>query len=339
MEVNSKRVINVPKGSTSAIISYLDKNNYNLNTIDKIVTMSMGYPQSGWIDLKETKMTKLDFLYKLTTSKAALEKITLLPGETYYFFLQDVANKLNISTMKLFEEYALQAYKKDGNILAETYHLPIGMDEKDLISHLLNLTESKYESISKKIFGLYDKENWYEKYITIASIIQKEAASKDEMSKVSSVIYNRLNKGMKLQMDGTLNYSKYSHTKITPQMIKEDESEYNTYKNKGLPDNPVCAVEIEAIKAAIKPANTDYLYFMKSADGSQHIFSDSYKKHIQVIKKVKKETLKLKKETQSKKTAVKEAVKAPKTVKTVKTTKKATTKTADNSEKLKNLWR
>ncbi len=339
MEVNSKRVINVPKGSTSAIISYLDKNNYNLNTIDKIVTMSMGYPQSGWIDLKETKMTKLDFLYKLTTSKAALEKITLLPGETYYFFLQDVADKLNISTMKLFEEYALQAYKKDGNILAETYHLPIGMDEKDLINHLLNLTESKYESISKKIFGVYDKENWYEKYITIASIIQKEAASKNEMSKVSSVIYNRLNKGMKLQMDGTLNYSKYSHTKITPQMIKEDESEYNTYKNKGLPDNPVCAVEIEAIKAAIKPANTDYLYFMKSADGSQHIFSDSYKKHIQVIKKVKKETLKLKKESRSKKTLVKEAVKAPQTVKTVKTTKKVTTKTADNSEKLKNLWR
>lgn len=209
------------------------------------------------------------------------------------------------------------------------------MDEKDLIKHLLDLTDKKYEALSKKIFGLYDKENWYEKYITIASIIQKEAASKEEMSKVSSVIYNRLNKGMKLQMDGTLNYSKYSHTRITPKMIKEDKSEYNTYKNKGLPDNPVCAVEVEAIKAAIKPANTDYLYFMKSADGSKHIFSNSYKKHIQVIKKVKKESRKIKKEVKAKKVVVKE----PKQTKTVKTTKKVTTKTTDNSEKLKNLWR
>lgn len=112
MEVNSKRVINVPKGSTSAIISYLDKNNYNLNKIDTITTMLMGYPQSGWIDLKATQMTKLDFLYKLTTSKAALEKITLLPGETYYFFLQDAAKKLNISTMKLLKSMRYKHIKK-----------------------------------------------------------------------------------------------------------------------------------------------------------------------------------------------------------------------------------
>ncbi len=332
MEVNSKRVINVPKGSTGAIISYLDKNNYNLNTIDTVVTMFLGYPQSGWIDLKAHRMTKLDFLYKLTTSKAALEKITLLPGETYYFFLQDVAKKLNISTMKLFDQYALQAYRKDGNIIADTYHLPIGMDEKDLIEHLLKLSESKYKSLSNKIFGMYDKKNWYDKYITIASIIQKEAASKDEMSKVSSVIYNRLNKGMKLQMDGVLNYSKFSHTKVTPKMIKEDKSEYNTYKKKGLPNNPVCAVEIEAIKSAIFPAKSRYLYFMRSADGSKHIFSESYKKHRQVIRTVKKESYRLKRTAKAKKTTT------PKPVKT-KVAKKTVKKTIDKTQKLKNLWK
>ena len=61
-------------------------------------------------------------------------------------------------------------------------------------------------------------------------------------------------------MDGVLNYSKYSHTKITPKMIKEDTSEYNTYKNRGLPSNPVCAVELTAIKAAIFPIKSNYLY-------------------------------------------------------------------------------
>ena len=289
MEVKTPRVIEIPKGSTSYIISYLDKKNYDVNLIDQIILNLIGYPQSGWIDLKSTQMTKMEFLYKLTTSKAALKKITLIPGETYYFFLQQLAQELNISTIKLFDKYAVYAFKKDGNILAETYHLPIGMNEEQLIKHLFNTTEKKYSKYSTKIFGLYDKENWY-KYITIASIIQKEAANKKEMPIISSIIYNRLAKKMKLQMDGTLNYSKYSHTKITPKMIKEDKSEYNTYKNKGLPDNPVCAVEFEAIKAAIFPAKTDYLYFVKSPNDNTHLFSSSYKKHKKHIKAIKKIT-------------------------------------------------
>lgn len=338
MEVDSKRVIKIPKGSTSSIISYLDKNNYDLNFIDTSVTKFLGYPQSGWIDLKSTNMTKFDFLYKLTTSKAALKKVTLVPGETYYFFLQDVAKILNISMTKLFQEYSIQAFRKDGNILANTYHLPIGMDEKELISHLLEYTQKRYKDLSYRIFGMYDKNDWYDKYITVASIIQKEAASKEEMSKVSSVIYNRLKKGMKLQMDGTLNYSKYSHTKVTPKMIQEDTSSYNTYKNKGLPKDPVCAVEIEAIKAALKPAKTNYLYFMKKPDGLGHYFTNSYKQHRKNISKVRKANkASIKKKTikkAAKKITKKKITNTPK--QTIK--KQIKPKVIDKTERLKSLW-
>ena len=73
-EVKSKRVINIPKGSTTFIVSYLDKKNYDMNYLDNLVLRALGHPQSGWIDLKATSMTKLDFLYKLTTSKAAIKK-------------------------------------------------------------------------------------------------------------------------------------------------------------------------------------------------------------------------------------------------------------------------
>ncbi|MEA3513755.1 MAG: endolytic transglycosylase MltG [Campylobacterota bacterium] len=313
-------MLNIPKGSTNFIITYLDKKNYDLNYIDKLTVKMLGYPQSGWIDLKSTKMTKIEFLYKLTTSKAALKKVTLIPGETYYFFLQEVANKLDISTTKLFESYSKFGYKIDGNIIADTYYLPLGMDENQLIQHLFNQTNIKYEKFSKKIFGVYDKKNWF-RYIIIASIIQKEAASKNEMPKISSVIYNRLKKNMKLQMDGTLNYGKYSHQRITPKFIKEDKSDYNTYKIKGLPSNPVCAVEFEAIKAAIFPSSTDYLYFMKSADGKYHDFSNSYKKHRRNISKIKKLN-KIKKQKINKKNK-----------------KVSTKKTSKNDNKLKNLWK
>jgi len=285
--VNTKRVIYIPKGSTNYIVTYLDKNNYDMNIFDKITIKLLGYPQSGWIDLKTTQMTKIEFLYRVTTSKAALRKVTLIPGETYYFFLQNLSSTLNISVRRLFDIYAQKAYKLDGNIIADTYYLPIGMNEEQLMEHLLQITNEKYKKISLKIFGLYNKKKWY-KYVTIASIIQKESASKEEMPLISSVIHNRINKGMKLQMDGTLNYGKNSHKKITPQMIRNDHSQYNTYKHKGIPNDPICAIEFEAIRSAIFPAKTHYLYFMKTPKGDKHNFSSSYKNHIINIKNVQR---------------------------------------------------
>ena len=281
--LNSSRVIFVPKGNIGDIISYLDKSSYDLNLIDKYIVRMIGYPQSGWIDLKSTKMTKADFLYKLTTSKAAMKTITLIPGETYHFFLKELADKLNLSYDKLYRQYIKHSYKKDGNILAESYNLPLGMSEDHLIFYLVNFTDKKYRQFSQKIFGHYDKKNWY-RYITIASIIQKEAANEKEMPIVSSVIYNRLKKQMKLQMDGTLNYGKHSHVKITAAMIKEDNSSYNTYKFDGIPNDPICAVSLDSIKAAIFPAKLNYLYFVKDKRSQKHIFSDTYKNHMRNIR-------------------------------------------------------
>lgn len=170
--MQSKRVIFIPKGSTSSIVTYLNKKDYGLNFIDKTLIYFVGYPQSGWIDLQATTMTKYDFLYKICTSKAALENLVLVPGETYYFFLQEVAQRLKIDFDTLLTIYNEKAFKKDGNILPQTYSLPIGMEPSELISYLFEYTETEYKKYSNKIFGTYEKENWY-KYLTIASIIQK----------------------------------------------------------------------------------------------------------------------------------------------------------------------
>ena len=159
----------------------------------------------------------------------------------------------------------------------------MGIGEKHLIVYLLNYAYKKHRQMSMKIFRTYNPKSWY-KYLIVASIIQKEAANKEEMPIISSVIYNRLKKRMKLQMDGTLNYGKYSHIKVTPKRIKEDNSRYNTYKYKGLPPNPVCSVSKDAIIAAIFPKKTNYLYFVKGKN-KKHLFSTTYKKHIENIKR------------------------------------------------------
>jgi len=292
LPIESKRVVFIPKGSTSNAISYLNQNGYSLNFIDRIALFFIGYPQSGWIDIgiknQNQKITKLDFLYKMTTSKAALATVTLIPGETYYFFLNELSQKLQLPREELFAVYGELAYKKDGNIISQTYNLPIGMNPRDLLTYLFQYTEDEYQKYSMKIFGKYDREEWY-KYITIASVIQKESASKKEMPQVSGVIYNRIAKRMRLQMDGTLNYGPYSHTKVTPQMIQNDMSSYNTYKFGGIPKDPVCAVEFEAIRAALFPAKSSYLFFMKKSDGSGHAFTTNYGSHKAVINEVKKD--------------------------------------------------
>ncbi|MGA1938937.1 endolytic transglycosylase MltG [Arcobacter sp. YIC-310] len=281
--MTSTKVLYIPKGSTNSIVSYLNKSGFELNIIDKVILRSLGFIQSGWINIDENSLSKMDFLYKLTTSKAALKSVTLVPGETTYVLIKKLAKKFNLSEDRLWEVYNKHAYKADGNILADTYSLPYGMREDHLMLYLLSQTSKKYEEFSKKIFGIYDKKKWYY-YLSLASIIQKESATIDEMPIVSSVIHNRLKKGMKLQMDGTLNYGKYAHIKVTAQRIKEDNSSYNTYKYPGLPKNPVSAVGLNAIKAAIFPVKSKYLYFVRDNKTGLHKFATTYKEHVNNIK-------------------------------------------------------
>ena len=214
-----------------------------------------------------------------------MEEITLIPGETKEIFLTTVANELKLDKHKLDQYYEALSHYPEAGIYADTYYVPYGISEKHLMHFLLSESEKRYEEISNKIYGTYNKKQW-SNILIIASIIQKEAANTQEMPLVSSVIYNRLKKNMLLQMDGTLNYGKYSHVKVTPERIRNDKTRFNTYRYKGLPHSPIGAVSLDAIIAAIKPAKTNYLYFMKNAQGV-HDFTQSYKTHRQNIRKAR----------------------------------------------------
>ena len=284
--VQTPKVLQIPQGSINQIITHLSKNGFEVNKLDSLFLRLVGSPQSGWIEMGATKSTKADFLYKLTTAKAPLVAITLVPGETSYIFLKQLADTLGLSHELLMVEYSKQAPIAEGAFVPNTYKIPVGITEKELIRILLEHSLLQMQKFSQKVFGTYNPKKWF-RYVAIASVIEKESADKSEMPLVSSVIYNRLKKGMKLQMDGTLNYGKYSHIKVTPQRIKEDTSSFNTYKYRGIPEIPVCNVSFDALRAAIFPAQTDYLYFMKSKSG-KHDFSCNYSTHLANIKRATK---------------------------------------------------
>ena len=283
--VKTTQTLFIPQGSIGNIISQLTKKGYDLSFIDSYILRFMGSPQSGWIHIGKNELNRIDFLHKLTSSKAMISKVTLIPGETSEIFFKTLAKELKLDKDKLDKYYHQFSVYPEAGIYADTYYVPYGIKEKHLMNFLVRESEKKYRSISEKIYGNYDEKQWLKVLVT-ASIIQKEAANNKEMPMVSSVIHNRLKKKMRLQMDGTLNYGKYSHVKVTPERIKDDNSTFNTYKFKGLPPSPIGAVSIAAIKAAIKPAKSDYLYFMKNKEGV-HDFSKSYKTHRKNIRKSK----------------------------------------------------
>lgn len=253
--------------------------------IDTLILSQMGKISKGELRFKKSYINRIDFLYQLTKAKVPLFKITLIPGETTEIFLGLVAKKLDINETKLLSAYYTHSKYPEAGISADTYLVPKKMNEEKLIKFLLASSERKYKKLSTEHYGDYNQTQWH-RTLTIASIIQKEAANNKEMPLVASVIYNRLKKNMRLQMDGTLNYGKYSHIKVTPERIKTDLSSFNTYKYKGLPSSPIGAVGPQAIKAAINPAKTNYLYFMRNKKGV-HDFTDTFKKHRKNIKKAK----------------------------------------------------
>jgi len=285
--METSKVVYIPQGSISQIISYLSKNNFSISKrVDKYLLFFIGQPQFGWVNIGERRLSRGDFFYKLSHSKAAIKTLTLVPGETTQIFLKKTSKEFNLSFGKLYKFFIKNSPFKEGLLVPESYNIPLGIGEKHLIYYLINTSLKIHKENSLKIFGEYKQQKWY-KYIIIASVIQKEAANKKEMPLVSSVIYNRLRKKMKLQMDGALNYGLYSHVRVTRDRIKKDKTKYNTYRYKGLPKYPVCNVGKAALIAAIFPKKTNYLYFVKNSKGV-HSFSKTYRQHKKYVKKLQK---------------------------------------------------
>lgn len=279
--VTSPKIVYIPQGSVFKSIAHLQDEGVNLYKIDAFILRLIGQPQQGWIDLKEEKTSRIEYLYKLTTAKAATRAITLIPGETTVVFLRQLSDELSLDMDLLQRAYEKHAPYKEGSFVPDTYSIPNAISEEKLIVHLLNESDEKMRRWANEYKKPYNKEKWLQ-IVTKASVIQKEAASLSDMPFVSSVIDNRIKKGMRLQMDGTLNYGEYSHQKVTARRIRTDKTPYNTYKNKGLPAFPVCNVSKDAIHAALYPKQTDYLYFVRGKNG-EHVYSSYFSTHHQNI--------------------------------------------------------
>lgn len=166
------------------------------------------------------------------------------------------------------------ASRLEGFLFPDTYEFYEGMPASSAINKLL---ETFHYKMTAEMLE-WQQESGYSmrQIITIASMIEKEAADNADRYKVASVIYNRLNADWPLQVDATSLYEYPDHEGAPTKEMLQKDSPYNTRINKGLPPTPICSPGLASIKAALQPDKTNYMFYaLNSATGSHEYFTSS----------------------------------------------------------------
>lgn len=165
----------------------------------------------------------------------------------------------------------------EGYLFPATYPLKEKATPESLLSFMVNTANQKFGGPPVTAGAQRNAMNVYQA-VTIASIVQAEAATKQDMGKVARVIFNRLERGMPLQMDSTINYALNRSTLRTTAGDTRLNSPYNSYQRMGLPPTPIANPGEEAMRAAISPTPGDWLYFVTVKPGDTRFTAD-YAEH------------------------------------------------------------
>lgn len=163
----------------------------------------------------------------------------------------------------------------EGYLFPDTYRFFPDATAEDVVEKMLDTMAVRFGEAG----GPTPSEPYHET-LTLASIIQREVMTHSEMKTVSGIFRNRLNIGMALQADSTVNYVT---GKDTPAISLEDrdiDSPYNTYMYPGLPPGPISNPGVDAISAAALPEATDYFYFLTDAEGNVY-YAVTHDEHVQ----------------------------------------------------------
>lgn len=193
--------------------------------------------------------------------------------------------KTTVPNYKDAWEDALKSH--EGYLFPDTYLMPREADITLIISISKNTFEKKYQEIEAKKTSKLPKED----IVKIASLIEREVRFQEDRPLVASVIYNRLEIGMPIQIDATIQYALGYQAKekswwkraLTFDDLKI-KSNYNSYTTTGLPPTPIASPGYAALEAAANPAKTEYLYYLSDSSGRNH-YSKTVEGHNANIKK------------------------------------------------------
>lgn len=291
------KIFSVARGkSTDQIISQLEKDGIIMNKLPLRLYIKFRKPdlvvRTG--DYKfASPITPLQVLEQLSQGGVEHGRLTIVEGWTVF----DIAKALSsIDSLKLKgESQALlllkdptlvkdldpQAKNLEGYLFPDTYFVQVDTRAPELIEQMVERFKAVWQNQLKEealAVGMSAHDT-----VTAASVIETEAKLTVERPVVASVIYNRLKKGMHLSMDSTVVYAsklagKWKDDGIVYRSDLNLNSPYNTRKYRGLPPGPVGNPGLSSLKAALNPARTSYIYYVRDPDrndGTHSFFATS----------------------------------------------------------------
>lgn len=225
------------------------------------ITIPEGYTlvRIAWLLEENNLCTADDFIEATQTYEQWLDL-------SKYPFLNDLKNAENV------------CFKLEGYLFPLTYDIPVGSTEKEIIEIFLASTGKMFndeflKEVEKTGYNLHE-------ILSVASIIEKEAARDEQRANIASVIYNRVDANMKIQCDPTVSYCTGVIELIYPEQFDYYKQYYSTYLCKGLIAGPICNSGMKSIEAAMYPADTNYLYFIiGTVPPYEAKFSETYAEH------------------------------------------------------------
>jgi len=219
--------------------------------------------------------------WRMEQIAALLEEESVLPGEEFLALAREgdfaypfLGDRPPTATL-------------EGYLFPDTYRLPAQASASDLIERMLEsfdhrATQQMRQDITAQGLSLHQ-------VVILASIVEREGVVREELPVIASVYRNRLDQGMKLDADPTVQYAlgfqpttgEWWKRPLQLEEYARVESPYNTYLHVGLPPGPICNPGLAAIEAVIHPAQTDYLFFVRNdvADDGSHVFSRTLEEH------------------------------------------------------------
>lgn len=236
-------------------------------------------------------MSPAEILRKLTSGEVFKRRVTVREGLSVWEIgkLIEAAGVLPqadfdkaVADAKLLAIAGLNAPSFEGYLFPETYFFSRPITPKTIIFTMLEQGEKNWPP---EYTERADELNFTRhEILTLASIIEKESGNIDEQPIIASVFHNRLNQGMKLQADPTVIYG---ITNFNGNLTKQDlqtPTPYNTYVNFGLPPGPIANPGASAIKAALYPKETSFLFFVADGKGN-HVFSSTLQEHNEAVRR------------------------------------------------------
>ena len=295
-------LVQVADGDTASDIALTLREKDVVKSAGAFRAVAAGDPRSrsvqpGFYRLRG-QMSASDALALLLDPEArARSRVTLPEGVTLAVALDRIADATEVPEAQLQKAVAkagplgLPDYaggQVEGFLYPATYDIEPGTSAAQALKTMVDRFGQAASEIDLEGRARALGRTPYEVVIT-ASLIEKETAFAADRAKVARVVYNRLDAGMPLQFDSTVNYIRTEKkARLSTDDLKQ-ESDYNTYQNTGLPPTPIDSPGTDALEAALEPAKGDYVFFVTTAENGSSLFTADYDEFLRAKAKAKAE--------------------------------------------------